>query len=217
MKLPAIIHSIPLYTGLATGSAAAIAVGFIPGVLPVAAGAAGVLAFAGGLIGTSFERKEKNEDELEVAPVEVSPSLPDELKAQVLRLRKIVLLHASVDSPVFTEINSILALSQELFNRIMAKQESQAHRLAAVNYTDTLKKLNRALDSDYYLDIKKNPRLWSAPEQRIQAVEKAVEATEHQLVRNIQQVNASQDIEYEISLESLTNSMDSADVSGLTQ
>jgi hypothetical protein len=153
----------------------------------------------------------------EVAEVQVSAELPDVLKVQVQRLRKIAKLHANINSPMLEHVNGILLDSQELFNRILAKQDSQAHRLAAVNYTDTLSKLNRALDSDYYLDIKKNPRLWSNPEQRIEAVERAVMATQKQLVHNIQQVNASQDIEYEISLESLTNSMNSVSATDLSK
>lgn len=214
MKITDLVKSPQLYVGLSTGAAAAVGISVIPGVLPILAGAAAIVGFAGGLIGSSFERKPK--DEVEIVEVDILATLPDDLKGQVLRLKKIARLHAQAETPVFELINSILLNSQELFQRITSKMDSQAHRLAAVNYTDTLSKLNRALDTDYYLDIKKNPRLWDSPENRLSAVEKAVEATEKQLVRNIRQVNASQDIDYEVSLESLTSSMDSVSASDLT-
>lgn len=215
MRVTDLIKSPQLYVGLGTGTALATAASLaFPLVAPLA-GAVGVVGFALGMLGSSFERKPK--DKLEVVEIELPAETPDELKIQVLRLRKIAQLHAKAETSVSDLISSILLNSNELFQRINAKLESQAHRLAAVNYTDTLKKLNRALDADYYLDIKKNPRLWDGPEERLAAVEKAVDATEKQLVRNIRQVNASQDIDYEISLESLTNSMDSISAESMTK
>ncbi len=217
MRISELIKTPQLYVGMGSGAAAAAAVALlIPGVLPIAAGAAGVIGFAAGLMGSSFERKEKD-DGVEVAELDNTTTLPDELKSQMQRLRQIARLHAKSDSPLFELINGILENSQELFRRINSKLESQAHRMAAVNYTDTLTKLNKALDTDYYLDIKKNPRLWDNTQARLEAVERAVRATDLQLIRNIQQVNASQDIEYEISLDSLTNSMDGIPVDSLIE
>jgi len=206
----------PFYVGLGSGAAAAAAVALlIPGVLPIAAGAAGVIGFAAGIMGSSSFGRNKNTGDVAVVELDLNGSIPDALKIQLQNLRRIALIHGRTDSPLFASINEILQDSQELFTRISSKMDSQAHRLAAVNYTNTLKKLNKALDVDYYLDIKKNPRLWDNREARISAVERAVAATAAQLLKNIQQVNASQDIEYEVSLDSLINSLDSADASAL--
>jgi hypothetical protein len=238
MKIIESIKTHPRYTGIISGAivggSTVVAAGVAsPTLLGGAVALTGFTTFWGFVFGDAFgagmdmdkaiaeARRRANgeapEIAREVAKVEIAASLPNELKAQVQRLKKIGKLHAGIDSPMLEHVNSILADSQELFKRIMAKQDSQAHRLAAVNYTDTLSKLNRALDDDYYLDIKKNPRLWSNPAERLEAVEKAVKATEKQLLLNIQQVNASQDIDYEVSLESLTNSMDSISATDLSK
>lgn len=220
MKIKELITSPQLYVGLSTGAVAATAVSFIPGIFPIVAGVAGVIGFGAGLVGSSFERKPHDSSEADaydVAQIPVSSNyLPENLRAQVLHLKKLLVLHTRLKTPMVTPMTDVLRDSQELFARIDNKLDSQAHRLAAVNYTDTLTKLNKALDEDYYLDIKKNPRLWSDPDERCAAVETAVYATANQLLRNIQQVNASQDIDYEVSLESLTNSMTSLEATKMT-
>lgn len=223
MKFPDLIKNHQLYVGLGTGGALVAGASLlIPGVLPIAVGALGVVGCAAGFLGSSFDFKRKPKQKVEVekevaSTVSMIDSLPINLKAEIKKLQRIAYLHGNAKTRLFPTIINILRDSGELFSRIETRVGSQAHRLASLNYTDTLMKLNRALDSDYYLDILANARLWNDPEERLAAVEKAVEATEKQLVRNIRQVNASQDIDYEVSLESLTSSMDSLTPVGMTQ
>lgn len=189
---------------------------FLPG--PFDGPATFALGTIGWIVGFSLLNKDENAEakpvEIEVTEVEKSPSLTDELREQLIRLKQTAKLHVQAESPLVETINQILADTQELFNRIQAKQESQAHRMAAVNYTHTLKKLNRALSKEYYIDILKNPRLWESPEERKDAVQKATEATARQLLRNIKQVNSSQDIDFEMDLEVLSNEMEAQVLGG---
>jgi len=189
---------------------------FLPG--PFDGPATFALGTIGWIVGYSILNKEGADEakpaESEVPDVEKSPSLTDELREQLVKLKQTAKLHVQYESPLVETINQILADTQELFNRIQAKQESQAHRLAAVNYTHTLRKLNRALSKGYYIDILKNPRLWESPEERKDAVRKATEATARQLLRNIKQVNSSQDIDFEADLEVLSNEMEAQVVGG---
>ena len=216
MKTVELIKSSPLYVGLASGLVLITGSSLlIPGVLPIAVGMLGLGGFTLGLLGASFEKKAK-EIEIEWPEPRFFNNLSDNLKEQVVRLESIAKLHAKADTGLYPMIKDILVNSLELFQRINSKLDSQAHRLAAVNYTDMLKKLNRALDADYYLDIITNPNLWDNSAERLAAVDKAVEATEQQLLRNIRQVNASQDIDYAIALESLANSMEVISASEMT-
>lgn len=200
-------QAIPALYALAAGGTAA-------GVSTVVSSpAAGVLTLAavvtGWLVGSLIPSKTPDATQEEAVPeVETAPSLTDELKAQLVLLRKNAQKHTAADTPLTQTINQILSDTQEFFRRVYSKQNSQSHRLAAVNYTDTLTKLNKALSAEYYLDIRKNPRLWTSAEKRLAAVEKATNAVEKQLLRNIQQANASQDIDYEIILDDLSEDVD---------
>ena len=89
--------------------------------------------------------------------------------------------------------------------------------MAAVNYSDTLLKLNKALGVDYYLDIQANPHLWSQPEERLEAVERALKATGLQLIRNIKQINSSQDLEYKISIDLLLKAAEDGNAAELVE
>lgn len=225
MKTTELVKTSPLYFGLGTGllfiTGASL---LIPGVLPIAVGALGIGGFATGMLGSVFIKEPKRSEqpkELEASIAEfVVPkavaSLSDGLKNQIIRLQSILKLHSKAGTELTPVIANILRNSHQLFERILSKQDVQSYRLAAVNYTDTLTKLNRALDKDYYLDILKNPNLWNNPAERLAAVDKAVTATGNQLVSNIRQVNASQDIDYAISLESLTSSMDLDSAASMT-
>lgn len=142
--------------------------------------------------------------------------LPEELRKQLQEYQRIVRKHAQTADQVFMiRLESILKHLQELFRRLDKKGQSHQARMASVTYVDVLGKLNRALSEDYYLDIAANPTLWSNPQERLAEVRQAVVATDDQLVDNIKQVNASQDLDFQVALESLTSNMDNPEVDDL--
>lgn len=135
--------------------------------------------------------------------------VPDELRSVLVRLEALQRHHGTQLSPaVSARLQSILANVGQLFHRIRRTGTEQQVRIASIEYVDVLTKLERALGEDYYLDILRNPRLWENADARKQEVEEAVRATDDQLVANIRQVNASQDLEFKVALESLVGSMD---------
>jgi hypothetical protein len=135
--------------------------------------------------------------------------VPEELRSVLVRLEALQRQHGAQLSPAVTaRLQSILANVGQLFHRIRRTGTEQQVRIASIEYVDVLTKLDRALGEDYYLDILRNPRLWENADARKQEVEEAVRATDDQLVANIRQVNASQDLEFKVALESLVGSMD---------
>jgi hypothetical protein len=135
--------------------------------------------------------------------------VPEELRSVLARLAALQRQHGMQLSPaVNARLQSILTNVGQLFHRIRRTGTEQQVRIASIEYVDVLTKLDRALGEDYYLDILRNPRLWENPDARKQEVEEAVRATDDQLVANIRQVNASQDLEFKVALESLVGSMD---------
>jgi hypothetical protein len=151
------------------------------------------------------------------SPVDkVFERLPAELHQQVAALRELTARHQALPSGgLGYQLGEILENSTELFERLEKKGTQQQARVAAVEYTDTLTKLNRALGSDYYLDILAKPALWEDSDRRLKEVRDAVGATQQQLIKNIRQVNASQDLEFQVALESLVGSMNTPSVESI--
>lgn len=142
--------------------------------------------------------------------------LPAELHQQVATLKELTARHEALPSGgLGYQLGQILENSTELFERLERKGTQQQARVAAVEYTDTLAKLNRALGSDYYLDILAKPALWEDSDRRLKEVRDAVGATQQQLIKNIRQVNASQDLEFQVALESLVGSMNTPSVESI--
>lgn len=189
--------------------------GFIPAILTLAVGAMGVISTA--VVAKSANKNAEANSETAVAELQSSDYLPRDIHSQLVVLQGLAKAYRDSESSLFPEINSVLTNAQELFKRIDAKLDSQAGRLAAVNYSDTLLKLNKALGVDYYLDIQANPHLWSQPEERLAAVERALKATGLQLIRNIKQINSSQDLEYKISIDLLLKAAEDGNAADIVQ
>lgn len=206
MNISELMRAPQLFAGLSGGLISTLGLSFVPGVSPVVTGVAATLVFAGASLVAGRDSKKVAKP----APVrrDILGEVPQALGEQIKELSKLVGLYKADGSDLYDYVSRIFENSQELFHRINQKQDSQTHRMAAVNYTDTLTKLNMALSPGYYLDIRKNPLLWNRHEERMEAVRKAVVAVDAQIITNIQQVNASQDMEYEISLDSITKDMD---------
>ena len=101
----------------------------------------------------------------------------------------------------------------ELFVRARKRGTDQQLRLLQAQYKDTLGKLLKALDDDYYGDILANPQFWSGTEERLAEVRRAVESVDQQAIENIKQVNESRDLEFKVALDSLNRTVAEAKLS----
>lgn len=101
----------------------------------------------------------------------------------------------------------------DLFVRVRRRGNDQQTRLLQSQYKDTLTKLHKALADDYYGDILANPQYWSRPAERLDEVRRAVAAVDAQAVENIKQVNESRDLEFQVALDSLNQTVSEAKLS----
>ena len=101
----------------------------------------------------------------------------------------------------------------ELFVRVHKRGTEQQVRLLQSKYKDTLSKLRKALNDDYYGDIVNNPQYWSNPEGRLAEVSLAIDSVDQQAVENIRQVNESRDLEFKVALDSLIKTVNEAKLS----
>lgn len=110
----------------------------------------------------------------------------------------------------------VVAMTQhvsELFVRVHKRGTEQQLRLLQSKYKDTLSKLRKALNDDYYGDIVHNPQYWSNPEGRLAEVSLAIDSVDQQAVENIRQVNESRDLEFKVALDSLIQTVNEAKLS----
>lgn len=188
------------------GGAGAVLVS-LPGLLQTST----IMAIAGTLLVTLAaklslpDRVPEKSLELTSIPTVSTDFAVEGLSMGVKQLHSIAEIYEKRQSPLLPTIGGVLTNIQELFNRIDRRESTQASRLAAVEYADVLEKLNRALGKDYYLDIESHPELWSNPDERMEAVERALNATGEQLVKNIRQLNSSKDLVYQVSIDALIN------------
>lgn len=182
--------------------------------LGVVGGASIVLALAAiGTFGTIMYRRMRGTITKNTTTSITYDQLPEDLRRVLQEYRVIVMKHSTASNQALSRpLQSILANVQELFRRIDKRGNAQAKRMASVEYVETFKKLNKALGEDYYLDIASHPHLWDDATERMSVVRDAVMATDATIVKNIRQVNASQDLDFKVALESLTRSMDTPTV-----
>lgn len=191
--------------------------GFDGGVVFAAVGALLVLgAIAGGVV-LLVRRRSKGA----MKQVEGSRRLEKELAA-ALNGENGEFVHQAIEQlreragsyPDLSERLSQLAQHvSELFIRVRKRGSDQQARLLQSQYHDTLAKLLKALDHEYYGDIQRNPQYWSSPEERLAEVRAAVEAVDHEAVENIRQVNESRDLEFKVALDSLIKTVTEAKLS----
>ncbi|MDR1392926.1 MAG: hypothetical protein LBJ62_03010 [Bifidobacteriaceae bacterium] len=144
----------------------------------------------------------------------------DSIERSLLKLKELVGLYGGDRAkytvrgqPVFVPINTVIADVQELFRRLRASGSAQQTRLAQVKYADLLRKLILTVGPEYYKDIVDNPRLWTSPQERLDAIGGALNAVHDQILENIKQVNASKDLEFKVALDSLLESERAAKLS----
>lgn len=186
------------------GSAALIGatpgLGLIPGAVALGVGALGI----GATLFTGSSKIEEPEPS-GLGMLELDAGISEEMRLKIEELHGLARIYEQRKSPLFSAVSGVLANVLELFSRLSTQPDQQSARIAAVRYVDTLTKLNTALGKSYYLDIEAHPELWSNPDERMGAVESAVNATGEELLRNIRQLNSSRDLIYELSIESLVS------------
>lgn len=173
--------------------------GIIPGAVAMGVGALGI----GATLFTASSRAAEAQPRRLSLP-QLDAGISEEMKLKIEELYELALIYEERRSPLFPAVSGVLSNVLELFGRLSTQTDQQSARIAAVRYVDTLTKLNTALGKSYYLDIEAHPELWSSPDERMEAVEAAVNATGEELLRNIRQLNSSRDLVYELSIESLT-------------
>jgi len=130
-------------------------------------------------------------------------AIPENARRELEELQGIEEYYTANELPLAKSISAVVSYAEELFQRMALKNDSQNIRISTVRYRDILSKLNQALGLNYYVDISRNPELWSNPQERMEAVEKALSATGEELLRNIRQINADQDLASQLSLDGL--------------
>lgn len=108
-------------------------------------------------------------------------------------------------------MDGILVNLEELFDRMQKTGDHQRRKIAEVEYTDVLSRLNKALSEDYYLDIKRNSKLWSNPKKRLEEVLAALRATDKYVLSNIRDENDLRDIDFRVGLEGILKSTEFVD------
>jgi hypothetical protein len=111
-------------------------------------------------------------------------------------------------------ITGIVNGTSEFFSRLESRATPDKRAVADAEYRHQLAKVLELLGGDYYLDILTHPQLWDDPFGRSQAVEDAVRAFSEQIIDNIRQVNATQDIRFRVSLDSLVRAEAEAQATG---
>jgi len=187
-------------TGSAVLLGATPGLGLIPGAVAMGVGALGISA----TLFTASARAVEAEPSGLTLP-QLDAGISEEMKLKIEELYELALVYEERRSPLFPAVSGVLSNVLELFGRLSTQTDQQSARIAAVRYVDTLTKLNTALGKSYYLDIEAHPELWSNSDERMEAVEAAVNATGEELLRNIRQLNSSRDLVYELSIESLTS------------
>ena len=135
---------------------------------------------------------------------------PPRIRARIAKLttlRHLYLAPAAagdaVALTVISQIDSVVENVTDLFRRLSVKAYKEQRGLVQAEYEDKLDTLAAALDRDYLLDMLVKPRLWDDPEQRIRGVQRALEAVDAQILRNIKQINSRRGLVFQVKLDGL--------------
>ncbi|MGO2634055.1 MAG: hypothetical protein ACTH9H_09920 [Galactobacter sp.] len=189
----------------------------VGGVLSAAVAVVVVAGGAAGLFGWLKSRKRKRSESAAIANRRLHKDLADALDGPDGEYVEEAVESLGERARALPDLGPLLLGLQghvsELFVRVRKRGTDQQVRLLISKYKDTLTKLLKALEDDYYADIQDNPHYWSNAEARLDEVRKAVDSVDKQAVENIRQVNESRDLEFKVALDSLIRAVDEAKLS----
>lgn len=160
-----------------------------------------VVLLAGGAI-TGIRGKRTTERQFD----SIGKSVPDELAIGVTKLRDSWTEHKEAGSNIVgVKLEEIVKNVAELSRRVEIKGSPDQKMIVSVRYADSFDKLSQLLGKSYYLDIRDNGNLWEDPDKRMGVIHTALDDVNTQILRNIRQLNESQDLEFRVALESLSD------------
>lgn len=148
----------------------------------------------------------------DVLPEEYFNNISQKLGQEVSRLRELIAKHEKAELPLSSQ--RLVAVDKrlgDLFTRLAQKGTQEQTSIAAVKYQNLLKKIIYIMDEGHYMDLAKNPELWNHAERRKQDSLNCVEAVDEQILDNIRQLNDSQDLEFNITMQALLSDSDDMD------
>lgn len=165
------------------------------------------------LVKKLFGKKGSDEKPVkDILPKEYFDNVSQKLGQEVGRFRELIVKHENSDLPLSVErMKSVDKRLGDLFSRLSRKGTQDQVHTAAIKYQNLLKKVIYIMDEDHYMDLAKNPELWNHAERRKQDSLNCVEAVDKQILDNIKQVNDSQDLEFNITMQALLSDSDDMD------
>ena len=149
----------------------------------------------------------------DTVPNKIAETVPAKLHPLIKQLTELSQQHDRLpEKGLGTDLRTIVRNMQELFTRLSKKGTNGQRGIAEVEYIDKLTKLNEALGENYYMDIVNKPSLWDKADTRLDSVAEAVHAVQSQLIENIKQVNASEDLKFQVNLISLVGASKATNV-----
>lgn len=173
-----------------------------------------VLLTAGVLLFRKFFVKEDKKNGLvkEVKSEEYFNNISQKLGGEIVRLRELISLHEGNDLKHSADaLRNIDKRLGSLFSRLSRKGTADQVNMAAIKYQDLLKKIIYIMDEDHYMDVSLHPELWNNAEARKQNSLECVNAVDDQILDNIRQLNDSQDLEFNITMQALLSDSDDMD------
>ncbi len=173
--------------------------------------ALGLIAAGGVMLFLKHRRKLKGRSSsMKTQKIDLSLLVTDELKEAMQHFVEATKKLSAHGDPMSDKLHAVSVHMQDLFRRLSKRGGNQT-AVAAVEYTDTLKRLTVALGEDYYQDIKANPELWESPEERLGEIARAVQEVDKQLVENIKRVNSSRDLDFRSGIDELSSTLEHMD------
>lgn len=142
--------------------------------------------------------------------------VPENISSELRKLNETRKTYMNIGlDDMSNQIGKLINHTQELFKRLDKSGAVSQKLMAEVEYVDRFNKLNTALGEQYYIDYVNHPDLWNDVRTRKTNVETALTRMQEQVLQNIREVNASQDINIKVMLDSLLRENDPNKVKNL--
>lgn len=174
----------------------------------------GVLALiaVGFVVFRKVFNKKDNKGTAKIVSEDYFSNVSEKLGKEVSAMRELIEKHQEKGLTMSAE--KLVSLDKrlgDLFTRLEKKGTNEQVSMAAVKYQDLLKKVIYIMDEGHYIDVALNPELWNKPELRKQNSLDCVDAVDKQILENIKQLNDSQDLEFNITMQALLSNSDDMD------